>query len=182
MKRFLLLSVAILLVFSLVSCKDTEISSGDKDKVDKNSMSDIDVAATEIIKQYKLSGGTRYSSSAKNGEQKLDDDLILSYYGVVAEAPDFSEVEAYAIYIDETKPLDPCEFGIFKMKDGADTERFMMFLKTRLNTKIENAKAYPTMDTSALKSAKFGNKNGYIWYCAVKGANAEIDSKLKGSV
>ena len=168
MKRFVLMVVSLLMVFSMAAC-------------DKKDGLDIDAAASDIIENYSLSGGTLYSSSKEDAE-KLDAELIRSYYSVLGEVPDFDSVEAYVVYIDETKPLDPCEFGIFKMKDGADEEQFIMFLKARLNNKIESSKAYPTMDTSALKSAKFESKGGYIWYCAVKGGNDEINGELKGRI
>ena len=66
------------------------------------------------------------------------------------------------------------------MKDGANAEEFMLFLKARINLKIDNAKAYPSMDTEPLKTAIFTEKDGYIWYAAVKGGNEDINNILKG--
>ena len=177
MKRFLLFTLVFLMLFSVSACTpDGENASSASDKAPL----DIEAEANSVISAYSLSGGTLYSSASE--ENKLDDDLIRSYYGDLGSAPDFGSVEAYAVYIDETKPLDPCEFGFFKLKDGADAEQFILYLKNRINTKIENAKAYPTMDTSALTSAEFGNQNGYVWYCAVKGANGKINGTMKEKV
>ena len=61
----------------------------------------------------------------------------------------------------------------------ADAQAFIAYLQARIDLKIENSKAYPTMDTSMLKSAKFVEKDGYVWYCAVKGANDGINSSLE---
>ena len=35
------------------------------------------------------------------------------------------------------------------------------------------------MDTSMLVTAKFVEKDGYVWYCAVKDANDQINSALE---
>lgn len=138
---------------------------------------DVIAEAQGILSQYELSGGTFYTTG---GEYTLDEDLILSYFGDATAVPDFSLVETYALYIDETKPISPCEFGIFKMKDSADAETLKAFLDARIKVKLQNAALYPNMDTSALTSAKVTVKGNYVWYCAVKDANDAIDSSLKG--
>lgn len=182
MKRALLILTAILLAFSLCACDSVGGESGAESESEeaKAVTLDIETEAGSIIEKYSLSGGKRYSSKSTVAGEYLDEDLIRSYYGDAAEMPDFSQVAAYAVYIDESKPINPCEFGIFEMKDGADTEKFMLFLKARINLKIENAKAYPTMDTEPLKTAIFTVKGKYIWYAVVKGGNADIDNTLKG--
>ncbi len=141
---------------------------------------DLSAEADAIIQKYELSGGSRYSSGSDVEGEYLDEDLIRSYYGDAAEMPNFDDVEEYLVYIDETRPINPCEFGIFKMKDGANTEEFILFLKARIDLKLETAKAYPTMDTDPLKTAVFTNKGGYIWYCVVKDGNDDINKTLEG--
>ena len=182
MKRCLILLVALMLTVSLCACGGASENSeqGDDSVPAKVVELDLDAEATAIISKYSLSGGSRYSSASQTPGEYLDEDLILSYYGDAAETPDFTQVEAYAVYIDETKPIKPCEFGIFKMKDGADAENFVEFLKARIALKLENAKAYPSMDTEPLKTAVFTVKGGYVWYAVVKGGNADIDKDLKG--
>ena len=162
MKRFLLILTVVLTAFSCFAC-------GDGGSIDVNA------EANAIIEKYGLSGGTLFSH---NG-QVFDDDLIRSYYGDASSMPDFGIVEEYAVYIDETKPLTLCEFGIFKLKDGANAEEFTAYLKARINMKLQNAVAYPNMDTEPLSTAKFTVVGNNVWYCAVKGANEEIDNKLK---
>ena len=190
MKKSFLVLLALLFVFSLCSCDDgpapSETASGessfavDRSEPEKSVELDIKAEADAIIAKYSLSGGRRYTSSSQELGEYLDEDLIRSYYGDVVKMPDFDSVESYEVYIDETKPIKPCEFGIFKMKDGADTEKFISFLKARIDKKIENSKAYPSMDTEPLKTAVFTAEGGYIWYAVVKGGNADIDSTLKG--
>ncbi len=184
MKRFILILLSLLLAFSLCACgNDTESSSenGSEGESEKQAVNlDLKAEANAIIAKYSLSGGRFYSSESTVAGEYLDEDLIRSYYGDAAAMPNFGEVEAYAVYIDESKPIKPCEFGIFKMKDGANTEEFMLFLKARIDLKIQNAKAYPSMDTEPLKTAVFTEKDGYIWYTVVKGGNDEIDKTLKG--
>lgn len=178
MKRVFLVLVSLLLVFSFTACKEDEVSKGDESA--SAVRLEIESEASAIIEKYSLSGGKRFSSTSSVPGEFLDEDLIRAYYGDAAEMPDFQSVEAYAVYIDETKPLNPCEFGIFEMKDGADAEKFMKFLKARINLKIENAKAYPTMDTEPLTTAVFNAKGRYVWYCVVKGGNDEINKTLEG--
>ena len=180
MKRVILIFVALILVFSLVACKDEETSQGNES--DNAVTLDIEAEASAIIEKYAISGGKRYSSLSTVAGEFLDEDLIRAYYGDATAMPNFAEVEAYSVYIDESKPIKPCEFGIFKMKDGANTEEFMLFLKARIDLKIQNAKAYPTMDTEPLKTAVFTEKDGYIWYAVVKDGNADIDNTLKGKL
>ena len=179
MKRFVLILTALLIAVSLCACGSGESTSSE---AEKTVVLDIEAEADAIIEKYSISGGKRYSSKSTTVGEYLDEDLIRSYYGDAAAMPDFTQVEAYAVYIDESKPIKPCEFGIFKMKDGADAEQFILFLEARINLKIENAKAYPTMDTEPLKTAVFGSKGGYVWYAVVKGGNADINTTLEGKL
>ena len=140
---------------------------------------DLEAEAKAIMETYGLENGKKYSSFSTALGEYLDEDLIRSYYGDLTSVPDFGAVESYVVYIDETKPTLPCEFGLFKMKEGADAETFVAYLKARVDLKIENAKAYPTMDTSMLTTAKFVIKDNYVWYIAVKDGNEQINSSLE---
>lgn len=175
MKRVFTITLsAILALFCALLCAACGGEGGDTSEP-----REIDVLseAQGILSRYDLSGGTLYTP---DGEDELDDDLILSYFGDATSVPDFSFVETYALYIDETKPISPCEFGIFKMKAGGGAEAFKAFLDARIQMKLRNAALYPDMDTTALTTAKVTVMGDYVWYCAVKGANAEIDSALRG--
>lgn len=179
MKRILLLLTAFALLFSLAACRQTQESEAVSDLSDQPYLAAL---ADSIVQTYALSDGLRYSSSSTVEGEYLDDDLIRSYYGDILSAPNFDEVEAYEVYIDESNPTQPCEFGLFKMRDGADAAQFLSFLRARIDLKIGNAVAYPTMDTEALTTAKFSQRGAYLWYCAVKGANAGIDQTLSDAL
>ena len=140
---------------------------------------DIEAEADKILQDYSLTTGTRYSSLSQTPGESLDDELIRAYYGDALDQPDFGSVEAYVVYIDETRPTLPAEFGIFKMKDGADTELFMAYLQGRIDLKLQNAIAYPTMDIAPLQTAVVDEGNGYIWYVVIKDGNADIHSRLQ---
>ena len=164
-KRLLILCLAVLLAFSLTACGVKEF--------------DIVSAAEEILSSRSLSGGLRFSSVPKSEEvSRLDDDLIRSYFGDAADVPDFSKVANYELYIDESKPTLPCEFGIFELSDESYAETFVLYLKARVDLKIENAKMYPSVDTETLKSAKFTIKGKYVWYVVIKGENDAVDQLL----
>ena len=168
MKRHISLLLALLVCLFLVACKPAA----------QPAALDVEAEATAIIEKYSLSSGNRYSSASTVEGEYLDEELIRSYYGDAAEMPDFDSVEAYAVYIDESMPIRPCEFGIFKMKEGADKELFMAFLQARIDMKLLNAQAYPTTDTEPLTTAKVASEGDYVWYCAVKGGNEEIHKTL----
>ena len=175
MKRILAIILSAVLALFCVACGEQQGETSSAPKEEPKEMNVIS-EANGIISQYALSGGTLYTP---DGEDALDDDLILSYFGDAMSVPDFSLVETYALYIDETKPISPCEFGIFKMKDSKDAEMLKAFLDARIRMKLQNAALYPDMDTSALTSAKVTVTGNYVWYCAVKDANAAIDASLK---
>ena len=162
---------AVLAMLLLVVC----LSSCQKEPV----VLDLQAEANSILSTYRLEGGNLYTSSSTVLGEYLDEDLIRSYYGDLTSMPDFGSVESYVVYIDESKPILPCEFGLFKMKEGADAQAFIAYLQARIDLKIQNAKAYPSMDTSMLVTAKFVEKDGYVWYCAVKDANDQINSALE---
>lgn len=174
MKRLLTILLSTFMLLSFASCNnDGNTSSSEPKEID------VIAEANGIIAQYSLSGGTLYTTG---GEDELDSDLILSYFGDATSSPDFSLVETYALYMDETKPISPCEFGIFRMKNSADADTLKAFLQARINMKLQNAAAYPDMDTSALTSAKVTVNGNYVWYTVVKDANSEIDSLLGGKL
>ncbi len=178
MKRILIFLLAVMLCIPCVSCNKDDSTDGE------GSVNELDVnaAAAEIIEKYSLTSGKSYDSLSQVEGEYLDEDLIRSYFGDATSMPDFEGVETYFVYIDETKPTLPCEFGIFKMKNGTDKKLFMEYLQARINLKIENAKSYPSTDTEPLTTAKFTEYNGYVWYCAVKGGNDDIDKTLKEKI
>ena len=178
MKKILLLSLSVLLLFSFTACGD-EGTSETSQATEQVSSLDPTTEAKKIISEYQLQGGTLYSSNSQTPGEFLDEDLIRGFYGDAITMPDFSCVESYAVYIDETKPILPCEFGIFEIADEAKAEEFMVFLQARINKKIQNSIAYPSMDTTMLKSAIFEIRDGYLWYIAVKDSNSKIDNTLK---
>ena len=146
---------------------------------------DIDVIAegssirTEFVTPVSADGDVYRSDWETSGEgYPLDEDTVRSLYGDATSAPDMSSVESYYVYVDLTAPTKPCEFGIFKLADGADTATFRSFLRSRVDLLIENAKNYPSVDTSPLTSAVFGVRGGYVWYAAVKDANKAIDDRM----
>lgn len=176
-KRISALLLAFLMLLCLCACENGESASSDGASVSEKTL-DINAEANAVIEKYSLSGGARFSSKATDATQHLDKDLFFDYYG---EA-DFASVVAYEVYIDQTKPVKPCEFGIFEMKDNAEAKTFKQFLEARINQKIENAKSYPSTDTEPLKTAKFTVSGKYVWYCAVKGGNDDINKTLEGKL
>lgn len=182
MKKYTLAVFAILACLLLSACSggSGESSAGSSGAAAESTPAakDIDIAAeaNAFIEKYSLSGGLYYTAA---GSAKLDEDLLRGYFGDATESPELSAFSDYALYIDETKPLKPCEFGIFRLNAGADKGVFMQFLRSRIDAKLLLSKAYPSMDTSMLKTAVFGSAGDYVWYAAVSDANEYIDTTLK---
>ncbi len=179
MKRFLAMILTLVFLVALVSCE----KSGDKKENGDSEKAEFDTFATanEIVEDNALSDGFLYLSNAEKDEDKLDDDLIRSLYGDIASAPDFTQVEEYAVFLGDSS-INPCEFGIFKMTKDADIETFKLYLQARIDGKIEHARHYPEIDDEAWTTSKIDSKNGYIWYFAVKGENESLDKEIKEKV
>ena len=178
MKRFLAILMAFVMLVSLCACGSNDAASSNGEEAKNEKTLDITAEANAVIEKYSLSGGSRFSSKSTVEGEFLDKDLAFDYFG---EA-DFDTVVEYDVYIDQTKPVKPCEFGIFEMKDNSSAETFKKFLEARIAEKIENAKSYPSTDTEPLKTAKFTVVGKYVWYCAVKGGNDDINKTLEGKL
>ncbi|MBQ1205600.1 MAG: hypothetical protein IIX67_00195 [Clostridia bacterium] len=114
MKRFFFVFLSLLLVLSLCACNsETAVSDGESAGADNSEPAktvelDLKAEADAIISKYSLSGGRRFTSSSQVSGEYLDNDLIRSFYGDAVKMPDFNSVEAYEVYIDESKPIKPC--------------------------------------------------------------------------
>ena len=184
MKKFLLFLLAVaVLPLAFVGCGEEENSTPkEEDAEEKNITLDLNAEAENILEKYSLSGGTLYRSDSQVPGEYLDEELIRGFYGDAIAMPDFSCVEEYTVYIDESKPILPCEFGLFKIKDEEKAEEFLVYIRARIDRKIQNAIAYPSVDTSMLKNAIFEICDGYVWYIAVKDANSAINNALKAKL
>ena len=185
MKKILLFLLTISLL-SLPMSACTEDKDADSQTVEaseeKSVVLNLTAEAHNILEKYNLSGGLLYSSESNTPGEYLDEDAIRGYYGDAVTMPDFSCVESYVVYIDESKPILLCEFGIFKISDQEKAEAFLVYLQARINKKIQNSIAYPSVDTSMLKNAIYEIRNGYLWYIAVKDANTAISDTLKSKL
>ena len=62
---------------------------------------DADALVRGICEKYELTNGFIFTSSSTELGEYLDEDLIQSYYGDATDAPDFSKVADYCLYVDE---------------------------------------------------------------------------------
>ena len=181
MKRFLALLLTLCFCLSLVSCgkEDTATTSNGAPLSFGNYEGPFDITAEVegIIQKYNLKGGIRYTSSTADNASELSDKQRYLYYGDMESVSNFDKIAEYDIYITDTDPENLFEFGIFELGDGADTHGFIGFLKTRLdNVQI----AYDGVELEGYKNGRIGQGNGFVWYCAIKGANEEINSVFNG--
>ena len=132
----------------------------------------------DIVSDYSLGNGFLFSSDSSEEGEYLDEDLISTYYGDGDRVPDFSNVEDYCVYIDESDARVMCEVGLFRFSEGADMLTFESFLKNRVAVRLSNAKSYPDIDKSTLKGAQFAVVGNYVYYVVVKGASAEIARRI----
>lgn len=136
----------------------------------------------KITADYSLSGGTYFSSFSEVYGEYLDSDMILSLYGDMGEVPDMEAVEEYCVYVDGTDPNLQKELGVFKTKDGTDTELFLSFMRSRIAAMLENAKNYPSVDTEPLKNAEFFVEGNYVVYVVVKSDAKDISEFIKDNL
>ena len=136
----------------------------------------------KITADYSLSGGTYFSSFSEVYGEYLDSDMLLSLYGDMGEVPDMEAVEEYCVYVDGTDPNLQKELGVFKTKDGTDTELFLSFMRSRIAAMLENAKNYPSVDTEPLKNAQFFVEGNYVVYVVVKNDAKDISEFIKDNL
>ena len=136
----------------------------------------------KITTDYSLSGGTYFSSFSEVYGEYLDSDMLLSLYGDMGEVPDMEAVEEYCVYVDGTDPNLQKELGVFKTKDGTDTELFLSFMRSRIAAMLENAKNYPSVDTEPLKNAQFFVEGNYVVYVVVKNDAKDISEFIKDNL
>ena len=132
----------------------------------------------DLVTDYSLTDGFLFSSGSTEEGEYLDEDLISTYYGDGENSPDFTQVEDYSVYIDESNAREMCEIGLFRLKEGADWQAFQGFLKNRIAVRLSNAKSYPDISKSTLKGAKFGHLGPYVYYVVLKGESAAIAERL----
>ena len=134
----------------------------------------------DIVSDYTLDGGFLFRSDSTEEGEYLDEDLISTYYGDGEKVPDFSAVDSYCVYIDESDAREMCEGGLFRFRpdSGADLYAFESFLKNRVEVRLSNARSYPDINKSTLKGAKFAVAGNYVYYAVVKGESAGIAERI----
>lgn len=179
MKKIVCILLASLVLLCLASCGETGTES-DGSAVKKDF--DPQSVVTQITSKYQLTTGKTFSSKSSTPGEFLDSELVRGFYGDAEGAPDLSQVESYCVYIDESRPTEPCDVGIFVLKEDADKELFVSYLRARIDTKLENAKNYPTVDTSALRTAEVSVEGNVVFYCFVKDGNEDIKKMIGDSI
>ncbi len=167
---------ALLAMLLLASCGGGENSESPKQLYNTQQL------VEKITADYSLSGGTYFSSFSEVYGEYLDPDMLLSLYGDMGEVPDMEAVEEYCVYVDGTDPNLQKELGIFKTKDGTDTELFLSFMRSRIAAMLENAKNYPSVDTEPLKNAQFFVEGNYVVYVVVKNDAKDISEFIKDNL
>lgn len=184
MKRAIcLLLLLSLLSISFFSCGSSSSEDGGSSasSADKAVDVDVDSLVKGICDKYGMTNGFIFTSSSTEPGEYLDEDLIASYYGDAADSPDFSKVESYCLYVDESDPKVIIDVGVFKMKDASYSETLLSYLKARVGTKIANGARYADIDVAMLKKAVLSEANGYVYYVVsydVSDIAAEIAAAL----
>lgn len=158
MKKTILTTVILALL--LASC-------GGETTVDDTPSAPVDIDATirTIVEIYDLTDGFVFTSSSTELGEYLDDDLIMGYYGDAVDVPDFSKVEAYCVYIDESNPNVFIDVGLFQMNDTSYSDTLMQYFQTRIDDKIAKADSgYPDMDVVTLEAATIAKYGDYVYY------------------
>lgn len=144
---------------------------------------DSDALVRGICEKYALTDGFIFTSASTELGEYLDEDLIQSYYGDATDAPDFSKVADYCLYVDESDPDIIIDVGVFHMADPAYADTLMKYLQARIDVKIENGARYTNIDVATLKKSVVAKtKNGQYVYYVVSYSTAEIVSDIEAAL
>lgn len=162
MKQTLLTTILLtaLLTSALTGCGG-DTTADNTTTVDVN----VDEVIQTVVADYSLTDGFVFASSSTELGEYLDDDLIMGYYGDAVDVPDFSKVDEYCVYIDESNPNVFIDVGLFKMNDTTYSDTLMQYFQSRIDDKIAKADSgYPDMDVATLGSATIAKHGDYVYY------------------
>lgn len=186
MKKLICFALLLLLIVPLVSCdeKGGEDSSAAQSTSGSSEPKEVNLLdlVTKICNDNSLTKGAIYSSRSTEPGKFLSDDLILSYYGNLFDAPDFTKISEYCVYIDDTDTNNRIELGIFLVKDTNDNSMVKDFITRRKDGILENAINYPSIDTEPFTNMILETKGNYTYYIAVKENRNNIDKTIKDSI
>lgn len=187
-------TAAVLLLCALLcaaaSCgKKTETAAGEGasaavsagEDAGESASADPDELVKEICEKYGLTDGFIFTSSSTELGEYLDEDLIQSYYGDADDAPDFSKVEKYCLYVDESDPDIIIDVGVFKMADPSYADTLMQYLQARIDVKIENGARYTNIDVETLKKSVVAKTGTWVYY-VVSYDTADIVNDIKAAL
>ena len=183
MKKLVAVILALFSVIVLASCtggSESNVSSTGSEE--QKEPADVQALVLWALEEGEFSGGTLYSSGDAEGAVKFDDDLLRGYYGDAAEAPVTTDFVSYCAYIDETKPVNPCETGVFEMVSEEAALLMEAYINARIQLKLANAVNYPSIDTTPLTTAVVKAVGKYVYYTAVKDINASVAAKYDGAL
>lgn len=166
MKKTILTSVMLALLLANCGCLTGCGGGTVEDNVDVAATNvDIDTTIQTIVDTYNLTDGFVFTSSSTELGEYLDDDLIMGYYGDAVDVPDFTKVDEYCVYIDESNPNVFIDVGLFKMNDTGYSDTLMQYFQSRIDDKIAKADSgYPDMDVPTLESATIAKYGDYVYY------------------
>ena len=127
---------------------------------------DLDALVNGILEKHAMTEGFVFTSSSTELGEYLDEDMIVSCYGDAGDAPDFSKVSSYCVYMDDSDPKVIIDVGVFRMADAAYADTLMKYLQARIDFKIADGEIYTDIDVAMLKTAVVDKaQNGaYVYY------------------
>ena len=135
---------------------------------------DIGELLKGFTETYSLSDGTLYEKNT----HPLDEMQIFDLYYKDGSAADFSVVEEYVLYLDNSSYEADTEIGVFRLAPGADTQSFLSYLRARRDSLLAENERYP-FDTAALEQAKFGTSGRYVYYVILRDHSTEVEGAIK---
>ena len=167
------------------STETPSVAAADGGEAGENAAAQVDPDALVrgICDKYGLTEGFIFTSSSTELGEYLDEDLIQSYYGDAADAPDFAKVADYCLYVDESDPDIIIDVGVFHMADPSYADTLMQYLQARIDVKIENGARYTNIDVATLKKSVVAKSRGgdYVYY-VVSYDTADIAGEIKAAV
>ena len=179
MKKIIAFILVLMLLTSIASCGEKTDESKNESQASTVNVGSLTDIVKNICSENNLTTGKTFTSESTVKGEYLNADLISGYYGSMFEAPDFSLIEEYCVYIDEHDTNLRIEIGIFKVFDSNNNTMLQDFIKLRKDNIIEAAINYPAVDAEPFKNVIIDTIGNYTYYIAVKDNRTEINSVVR---
>lgn len=138
------------------------------------SCSELLALVTELEKNENI---MLYSS---DGEQKLDEFMVLDLYSTLDDTPDMEIFEDYALFMPNDPIVSECH--IFKLKNTKDMSKAKSYLNRRLDALRKKFVGYKPEQVAAAEDGEIFTEGSYIVLIATMENNDAVKKAIKNKI